>query len=153
MCEVTIWHQGLFGLSQGNLESLVDRLADFDFAVLVLTPDDVTASRDTVQQSPRDNVLLELGMFIGSIGRERTFIVYDRGANMKLPTDLAGVTAATFQQHSTGNLQASLGAATTQIETAVIRFGKRMEKIAASVDSNMQFQVISDLLETHPSNS
>src|SRR5262249_39111506 len=65
-CEATIWYQGVFGLGGGTLESLVDRLESFDFAILVLTPDDVTVSREQTQQSPRDNVLLELGMFLGA---------------------------------------------------------------------------------------
>src|SRR5438105_3213910 len=109
-CEVMIWSQGVFGLGEGSLEALVDRLDSFDFAILVLTPDDVTTTRDMTQQSPRDNVLLELGLFIGALGRKRSFIVYDRRRDIKLPSDLAGVTSATFQMHTDGNLQASLGA-------------------------------------------
>ena len=45
-CEVTIWSQGLFGLSQGTLESLVLAIDKFDFAILLLTPDDMVTSRD-----------------------------------------------------------------------------------------------------------
>lgn len=51
-CEVTIWSQGVFGLSQGTLESLVLVLDQFDFSVLVLTPDDLVASRDHVSPAP-----------------------------------------------------------------------------------------------------
>tara|TARA_R110002073_G_scaffold177188_12_gene335187 strand:- start:19700 stop:20686 length:987 start_codon:yes stop_codon:yes gene_type:complete len=149
-CEVTIWSQGVFGLGQGTLEALVDRLGDFDFAALVLTPDDVTTSREEKEQSPRDNVLLELGLFIGALGRERTFIVFNRSLPMKLPTDLAGVTPATYQQHQNGNLQASLGAATTLIEGTIQRLGKRAEKITAEIDVNTQFQIIHDLLDYAP---
>ena len=36
--EVTVWKDGVFGLGLGTLESLVDALERFDFAVLVLTP-------------------------------------------------------------------------------------------------------------------
>lgn len=149
-CEVTIWSQGVFGLGEGNLESLVDRLDSFDFAILVLTPDDTTISRDNTEQSPRDNVLLELGMFIGALGRKRSFIVYDRGQAMKLPSDLAGVTSATYQMHSDGNLQASLGAATTLIKGTIQQEGRRRTKISAEVDSNTQFQIIHDLLDYAP---
>lgn len=149
-CEVTIWSQGVFGLGQGTLEALVDRLGDFDFAALVLTPDDITISREQVEQSPRDNVLLELGMFIGALGRERSFIVYDRGAEMKLPSDLAGVTPATYQPHSSGNLQSSLGAPTTLIKATIERLGKKTPKIFASVDQNATFQIIHDLLDNAP---
>jgi hypothetical protein len=118
-CDVVLWSQGVFGLSGGTLETLVDKANEFDFAILVITPDDMTQSRGRKQQSPRDNVLLELGLFIGVLGRKRTMVVFDRSANIKLPSDLAGVTLAGYQMHSSGNLQASLGAACTQIEMTI----------------------------------
>lgn len=124
-CEVTIWSQGVFGLSQGTLESLVNALDDYDFAVLVLTPDDLVTSRNSASAAPRDNVLFELGLFMGALGRTRTFIVYDRSADLKLPSDLAGVSAATYEPHSSGNLQSALGAATTRIEEQVVKLGLR----------------------------
>ena len=124
-CEVTIWSQGIFGLSEGTLESLVSVLDDFDFAVLVLTPDDLLTSRNESASAPRDNVLFELGLFMGALGRKRTFIVYDRAAKLKLPSDLAGVSAATYEPHSTGNLESALGAAATRIEVQVSKLGVR----------------------------
>ena len=149
-CEVTIWSQGIFGLSGGTLESLVDKLESFDFAILVLTPDDVEISRGESKQAPRDNVLLELGMFIGALGRKRSFIVYDRGKELKIPSDLAGVTPATFQLHADNNLQASLGAATTLIKGAIQQQGRRTLKISAEIDPTTQFQIIHDLLDYVP---
>ncbi len=124
-CEVTIWSQGVFGLSQGTLESLVGVLDDFDFAVLVLTPDDLVSSRATEGSAPRDNVLFELGLFMGALGRTRTFIVYDRKANLKLPSDLAGVSAATYEPHASGNFESALGAASTRIKQQVNKLGLR----------------------------
>lgn len=112
-------------MSEGTLESLVNALDDFDFAVLVLTADDLTTSRDVTTSTPRDNVLFELGLFMGAFGRSRTFIVYDRTAGLKLPSDLAGVSAATFAPHATGNLQASLGAAATRIGEQMNKHGVR----------------------------
>ena len=122
-CEVVIWSQGVFGLSQGTLESLVHALDQFDFAILVLTADDLVTSRDVSMSAPRDNVLFELGLFMGGLGRDRTFIVYDRTGGLKLPSDLAGVTAATFEPHSSGNLESALGAASTRIENQIARLG------------------------------
>jgi hypothetical protein len=131
-CEVTLWSQGVFGLGEGTLESLVDKAPTFDFAILVLTPDDMTRSRGKRQQSPRDNVLLELGLFIGVLGRKRTMVVFDRSADIKLPSDLAGVTLAGYQRHSSGNLQASLGAACSLIETRITDLRAREEGIRLS---------------------
>ncbi len=43
--QVVLWSQGVFGLSDGTLESLVEKLQTVDFAALVVTPDDLTTSR------------------------------------------------------------------------------------------------------------
>lgn len=125
ICEVTLWTQGVFGLGQGTLESLVMAIPDFDFAVLVLTADDLRVSHGAAYPVARDNVLFELGLFIGGLGRERTFILYDRTMPPMLPSDLAGVTAVTFAPHANGNLQAAMGAACTKIQDVVERTGVR----------------------------
>jgi predicted nucleotide-binding protein len=127
-CEVTIWSQGVFGLGDGTLEALVRAVGEFDFAILVLTPDDLVESRGAEKQAPRDNVLLELGLFLGALGRQRTFEVHDRTANLKLPSDLAGVTPATYEPHASGNLRAALGAPCTLIEDVIRRLGRRPER-------------------------
>ena len=124
-CEATVWSQGAFGLGEGNLEALVRLKNEFDFAILVLTPDDLSISRGKRSHSPRDNVLFELGLFIGSLGRERTFAIYDRTAPMKLPSDLAGVSLITYIPHSTGNLQSALGGSCFRLKQAILG----MEKI------------------------
>ncbi len=117
--ECTLWSQGVFGLSGGTLDSLIRASKDYEFAVLVLTPDDLVHKRDATKNSPRDNVLFELGLFIGALGRERTYIVYCRDEKLDLPSDLAGVTPATFAQRSDGNLHAALGTVCTQIKAAI----------------------------------
>ena len=146
-CEVTIWHQGVFGLGGGSLEDLSKKLEQVDFGVLVVTPDDLVVSRGREQAAPRDNVLLELGMCIGTLGRERSFLVYDRSADLKLPSDMAGITPATYQPHSDGNLSAALGAASTQIEKKAIELGVRTKVGQVGlIDEHTQFRIIADLL-------
>lgn len=146
-CEVTLWSQGIFGLSHGTLESLVNKMGSFDFAVLVLTQDDLIDSRASTQPAPRDNVILELGICIGSLGRRRTFLVYDRNKSLKLPSDLAGVTPATFQEHSSGNLSAALGAPCTLIKNTIRELGCRTKaELTGVIDQKTQFLIISDLL-------
>jgi Predicted nucleotide-binding protein containing TIR-like domain len=148
--EAVVWSQGLFGLSDGTLETLVEKSESFDFAILVLTPDDMIESRGTVTQAPRDNVLLEIGLFVGVLGPRRTFVVYDRGAGLKLPSDLAGVTKASYQRHKSDNLRATVGACCTEINTAVKALGLRPRRPANfDIDQNSHFQVICDLLD-HP---
>lgn len=147
-CESEIWSQGTFGLNGDTLETIVDKADGFDFAILVLTPDDMITSRGNTQQSPRDNVLLELGIFIGVLGRKRTFAVYDRSTNIQIPSDMAGVTKASYQPHASGNIQSSLGSSCTQFKTAVQELGLRpRQNTNADVTLSTDFQIICDLLD------
>ena len=130
--ECTLWSQGVFGLSGGTLESLLKAVRDYTFAVLVLTPDDLVQKRSVPKNSPRDNVLFELGLFMGALGRERTYIVYCRDTAIELPTDLAGVTAATFARRADGNLQASLGAVCTKLKTTMAAQTALLEPLASN---------------------
>jgi len=125
VAETHIWSQGLFGLSGGTLQSLVKVADKFDFAILLLTPDDLTTSRGQENASPRDNVIFELGLFIGAIEQDRVFIIADREAQMKMPSDLAGISYATFVRPISGTMQSALGAACTSVETSIKKLGSR----------------------------
>lgn len=125
--EVTVWHQGVFGPSGGTLESLVQMAPTFDFAVLVLTPDDVVTKRDNSKNAPRDNVLLELGLFIGTLGRERTYFVHPR-EDMALPSDLAGITPINYDANrSDNNLRAAIGPVATSLRSQLKKLGFRQK--------------------------
>ena len=131
--EPKLWSQGVFGLSSGSLDSLIEESNNCDFAILVLTPDDVTNSRNTESVSPRDNVLFELGLFIGKLGKNRTYIVCDLTENLKIPSDLLGLNIADYKIHSDGNLESSLGKAAFQIEKAISKEGVRYNKLSESL--------------------
>jgi predicted nucleotide-binding protein len=117
--ECALWSQGVFGLSGGTLESLLRAAKEYDFAILVLTRDDMVHKRDATMNSPRDNVLFELGLFMGALGRERTYMVYCRDEPPDLPSDLAGVACSTFTKHSRKNLRTSIGPVCTEIKEAI----------------------------------
>lgn len=74
------------------LEKLVEH-SDVAFAVVLLTGDDVgrlaSDPVDTEQSRPRQNVILELGYFIGRLGREKVCALYEDG--VELPSDYEGV--------------------------------------------------------------
>jgi predicted nucleotide-binding protein len=67
-------------------------MAKCDFAVLVAGPDDWVYSKERERLAPRDNVIFELGLFMGALTRDRTYIVQPRDIDLKLPTDLLGIT-------------------------------------------------------------
>jgi predicted nucleotide-binding protein len=124
-CEATIWNQGIFGLSQGTLAGLVEATRDYDFAALVITADDVIVKRGTERPVARDNVILELGLFIGSLGMNRTFVVYCKDDNIDVPTDLAGITLAPYRQRRDNNLEAALSPVGVRIRQAFQQHGAR----------------------------
>jgi hypothetical protein len=113
----------MFPPGKSNLESLVETASTLDFAALVLTPDDLIESKGKTINSPRDNVLFELGLFMGRMGRERTFAVYNRDVPIKLPTDLAGVTQTTYPNYTGNNLAAQVSSACTPILNAIGSLG------------------------------
>lgn len=119
VAECTIWTQGVFGLSSVNIDSLISRTKRADWAVLVLTPDDLVQKRDRHGRIPRDNVIFELGLFMGALGREHTFMVYNRDLQLELPSDLLGITPALFGSRSDNNLAAALGPVCTMLKKAI----------------------------------
>jgi hypothetical protein len=114
--EVTVWDQNFFQLTYGSLESLEKSIDRYDFAVLILTPDDLVVSRNVTYPAARDNVFIEFGLFMGRLGRDRTFIVYDKNSQPKIPSDLSGITFALYQgDRSDKNWVAALRPACQQI--------------------------------------
>lgn len=91
--DVKLWtDKMIFAPGSTNIEALEGELSRADFAVLLLSPDDRVLSRWRWSKAPRDNLILELGLFIGAIGRHRAIMVYPRTAKLRLPSDLLGVT-------------------------------------------------------------
>jgi diguanylate cyclase (GGDEF)-like protein len=114
--EITVWKQDVFRPGTTTIEALESALLRFDFAVFVMSPDDRLVSRGRASQAPRDNIIFELGLFIGRLGRDRVFFVVPRDTvKPKIPTDLLGVTVLSFEaKRSDGNMRASLGTACNQ---------------------------------------
>ena len=94
---IKVWTDGIFDASSFPVESLEHELQSVDFAVLVLSPDDTVISRATASDAPRDNLIFELGFFMGTLGHSRTFLLCPRGIDIKIPTDLMGISPLTYQ--------------------------------------------------------
>src|SRR5436190_5299733 len=122
--QITLWNEGFFGVGNVFVDTLVNAVPRFDFAVLVLTPDDLVNSRDVTTLGPRDNLLFELGLFMGHLGRMRTFIVHQADISMKIPSDLAGVTTAQYDwPRNDDNYRSAVGGACDSIRAVVRDLG------------------------------
>jgi hypothetical protein len=118
--DVTIWDQGVFRLTYSAIDSLRTVLESSDAGVFILTPDDLTESRGQSNFTVRDNVIFELGMFIGHLGRDRTFMLAPDRSTIRLPSDLIGITAARYDAERFDRRQrAAVGSACTQITQAI----------------------------------
>lgn len=71
----------------------LERYASVHFAVVLMTGDDVggkkSATDQVLQDRARQNVVLELGYFMGKIGRRKVCVLYEKG--VELPSDYYGV--------------------------------------------------------------
>lgn len=122
--EVTIWKNGTFKLSSSIIDDLIEKSSSVDFALFIFTPDDIAHIRSKQEHVVRDNVLFEIGLFIGSIGKERSFILKPRGTEMHLPTDLLGVTPADYEANrSDGDLVSATNRACSLIKAEIDRLG------------------------------
>ncbi|CDZ40353.1 Hypothetical protein NGAL_HAMBI1145_53460 [Neorhizobium galegae bv. officinalis] len=136
-----IWTQGVFEPSQYPLESLKDALDIADFAILVCAPDDLTVMRGEQKATVRDNVIFELGLFMGRLGRERTFLISPRHVDIHLPTDLSGLYPETYDPTELENPEAALGPACTKLKKVMLRqgaFPRRDEDDAANIAPSIQ---------------
>lgn len=131
--EVTIWNEGFFEPTHGTLDTLINSLNKFAFAIIVLTPDDLVFSREISAHCPRDNIIFELGLFMGHLGHSRTIMVCDYDPPVKLPSDLAGISIARYDgSRNDGNLIAAVGPACTLIRGAISRLSTLDEHLRLS---------------------
>lgn len=122
---VEVWAYGVFTPSATPIESLIKAVKGSDFGVIVFNPDDTIISRDEKTRGPRDNVVFELGLFIGHLGRERTFFVVPRGNDIKIPTDLLGVNPLEYARGTPETLAFRIGPVSNELRKLIKHMGPR----------------------------
>lgn len=125
--ETKFWRYGVFLPSQNTLASLIDRAMMSDFAALFLTPDDTSIVREEYLKTPRDDVIFELGLFIGHIGLRRVFLLRPN-TGVDLPQDLQGINTLVYRvDRSDQDYENAVAAAANGIRTAARRLGIRKD--------------------------
>lgn len=78
--------------------TIIEKFSDSSevgFAIILLSPDDSGYSNkegsDGLKNRARQNVILELGYFLGKIGRERVIVLHYSNDNFEIPSDYQGV--------------------------------------------------------------
>jgi predicted nucleotide-binding protein len=121
----TVWDQGVFFAGGYPLEALEKAVVESDFAVAVAQADDIVEMRGSKYPTLRDNVLFELGFFMGKLTRYRTILVCRRADGLKLPSDLQGLTILSYLPGKADELASRLGPACTEIRKIVCNLGVR----------------------------
>lgn len=121
-----LWANGVFRVSNYTLESLEEELDKSDFAIAIAHPDDQTTVRDETWPSPRDNVVFELGFFMGKLGRERAILMEPRGQKVKLPSDLAGITTIKYRYEANEDFAALISPACNELRDHIRRLGRNI---------------------------
>jgi hypothetical protein len=104
---------------------LTEQVDKADFAILVMTPDDITESRGQENVSPRDNVVFELGLFTGKLGIERCYCVHPDVPGLKFPSDLLGISTARYRPEHPHGLTSAVGAACDKVRRRMRELGIR----------------------------
>lgn len=94
----SIFKAGKFTLE--NLEEIQQR-EQISASIFIYTSDDKTWYRGKSVGKPRDNVVFEHGLFSGKLGRTKSIIV--KSGNVRLPSDLSGVTHIDFSEGKKAN--------------------------------------------------
>ena len=118
-----IWTDGVFKIASYTLQSLEDQVDNSDFAIAIAHADDVTESRGKDWPAPRDNVIFELGLFMGRLGKKRAILMEPREEKVKLPSDLTGITTVPYRFEKGADAAALMAPACNKLRKHILEFG------------------------------
>lgn len=84
---------------QTIIEKLEEYGSDVGYAIILATPDDEGKAKTETEYKSRvrQNVVLELGMFLAKLGREKVAILLKETTNFEKPSDIQGLVYIPFQ--------------------------------------------------------
>lgn len=110
-----LWQDpNVWELNRSTFENLLRMVSYFDFGVFVATADDLTLTNDKIVIEPRDNVILEMALFLGAMGRDKSFLLVEDG--IKLPSDFHGTYMPRFTKKNEISIQNACSEYTKKID-------------------------------------
>lgn len=85
---------------QTIIEKLEEYSEEIGYAIVLATPDDEgkAKSEESYKSRVRQNVVLELGMFLAKLGREKVAILLKESLNFERPSDIQGLIYIPFEK-------------------------------------------------------
>jgi predicted nucleotide-binding protein len=107
----------------GLLKAVDKGVSAYDFGLFILAADDVLISKGKQSSTPRDNVIFELGLFLGAYGQDRTFAVIQEAdkpsLKVKAPSDFGGIIIPSFEVNNKKVLKSAVREAAAQIRERI----------------------------------
>jgi hypothetical protein len=111
------------------LGGILERARQSDFGIFVIHADDIVSIKGEDLHSVRDNVLFEAGVFMGTLGTERTILLWPQGREvgprLRLPTDLEGLLRLDYKAAGKGKKP--------DVRRAVERLRKRIHSLGPAL--------------------
>ncbi len=112
--DCSIWNSPeIWEINQSTFDNLLRCVSYFDFGLFIATADDWTLTKDKIVIEPRDNVILEMALFCGALGRDKSFLMVEEG--IKLPTDFDGIYMPYFKKEDEKSIQSACDAYSKRI--------------------------------------
>lgn len=86
-------------------KTIIEKFTDYSnvpYAIVLLSPDDMAYPKNNkslIKSRARQNVIFELGYFIGKLGRHRVMILYKQEKDFEFPSDYQGVIYTLIDEH------------------------------------------------------
>lgn len=110
-----IWSEpDIWETNRSTFDNLIRMANYFDFGVFVATADDLTETNNKLVIEPRDNVILEMALFLGAMGHHKSFLLVENG--IKLPTDFTGIYMPRFDADNEATIKSACDSYITKIE-------------------------------------
>ena len=118
-----LWTDGVFRVASYPMQSLIDEVTDSDFAIAIAHGDDTSSIRGKEWPVPRDNVIFELGLFMGHLGKDRAILMEPRDDGVKLPSDMTGITTIPYRYQVGRDCVAMMAPACNLLREHILRLG------------------------------
>ena len=142
---VELWEDALFKSTNVPVENLLRLVQEYDFALFILHPEDKATVREEEEVTVRDNVILELGLFLGKLGRSRVFFIapHQTGRSHRdrlyLPTDLSGITPPEYDANAP-NPRSSVANSLDEFRRALKAYSADNASSGILIDTELNFQ-------------
>lgn len=130
--DAVVWDEYHWTLNESVFVNLLRAADGFDFAVFVFAGDDFATIRNSTVTVVRDNVVFELGLFLGKMGRERAWWLSPEGSGKPHTlTDLEGIVHLAYpspKSADSSSLQQSLSKARDEICAQIHKLGLKSQR-------------------------